>query len=780
MRQATRRGQPGSRDARGLTIGAYGVVEDLAPDAGATSDGWIHAPSTRHATAAGMLRSSHLSHLPAAGPAGAGGPFAIDLSSQRIQTANAVLDGVRAGQQLGALIGYQVERGLAEARLARLQLSLRTLAPLVARRLSDADAADDDTRTQEAVAAGNVVDGALLLQRFPVTDAAAMTRLRAALDATPENPYLEPGDWDALTDNEFATVRRILVRAADTLDAVADILLSESVLQFASGNPARAAAAMDTMSSGASPADLLDVLEAQDSGERLTHRVLAIVGTGAPASGWNPLRPRAQAEPRLEAWAGAHLGDPDTIVVAQAGRRITLAEAGLAALDLVHVTSLDSLERGLRLAIPDLGDAPLSVTRDAGWPAGLRALGQVVRLAGTLRTTIAGSTPLLPNALVRPTAQPERDLAAALPELVGRAAALVGMLGTAVSTLEPTIAGLPPEAIVADEATARPVIAAGQALDAFGIALEPNAELPLDLAWLRSAWETARARHMAGQEGLARLSGLGGAPPELVLEAVQEVVSTILGDAFVVVPLLAPVATEQFPGAAMAPAFAAPPASAVRRFLRDAGTVREQVRNLSEVLLVAGALGSRRSLDVVQLTGVGPDGPDPGTTHWLAGPLPPEGPWPDSPAAHLVLDRVGTIDPAAPVAGLVVDTWVEDLPAQVHADADPADPRPGRVTTGLAVRANAASARAPQAILCAVSPDGARWTADALRGVVESALDLARVRMLHLHTIPGEGLTLPALYTRSASLQGEPALDFRQLASLSAISHAVPFVREET
>jgi hypothetical protein len=97
---------------------------------------------------------------------------------------------------------------------------------------------------------------------------------------------------------------------------------------------------------------------------------------------------------------------------------------------------------------------------------------------------------------------------------------------------------------------------------------------------------------------------------------------------------------------------------------------------------------------------------------------------------------------------------------------------------GLALRANASSARPPQAILSAVSPDGRRWTTDSLRRVVECTLDLAKVRMLHLHTIPGEGLTLPALYTRSSSLQGQPYLDFRELATLSAVSLAMPFVKE--
>ena len=146
--QSCRNGGRDSSPARlgvgALTIGAYGVVENLRPAVGPGLDGWIHAPSTRHAMAAGMLRSSHLSHLPDAGTDG--GPFAIDLSSRRMQRAAHVIEGVRQGQTLGALVGYQIERALAEAHLARLQLSLRTIAPLVSRRLHDADGADSNGR----------------------------------------------------------------------------------------------------------------------------------------------------------------------------------------------------------------------------------------------------------------------------------------------------------------------------------------------------------------------------------------------------------------------------------------------------------------------------------------------------------------------------------------------------------------------------------------------------------------------------------------------------------
>src|SRR5206468_6543944 len=116
-------------------------LEDVRP-AGATppSQGYIHAPSLGQAATAAVLRSGHLAHL-----ADDGAPLAIDLSSRRVRRALALLDGVRAGQPLGALLGYRLERGLHENHpglsLDRYVAALRAIAPL-----------DDVTRAEHDLA----------------------------------------------------------------------------------------------------------------------------------------------------------------------------------------------------------------------------------------------------------------------------------------------------------------------------------------------------------------------------------------------------------------------------------------------------------------------------------------------------------------------------------------------------------------------------------------------------------------------------------------------------
>lgn len=781
-RQSARR-TAAAGQSRGLTIGAYGIVEDLVPQATSGADGWIHAPSTKHAVAAGMLRSAHLSHLPAPGAGGAatgGGPFAIDLSSLRLRSAAHVLEGIRQGQQLSALIGYQIERGLTEARLGRLLLSLRAVAPLVARRLSDSDGIDEPS-AQETVAAGNVVDGLLLLHLHAPGDPA----LRTLLDTRPANLYLDAAvPWPATTPDEWDAVTTVLRAAADTVDAVADVILSESVLQYAGGNPHRAAAAMDAMGTGADPADTMDVLEAQDSGERITHRVLAMIG-GDATSGWSSSRPRAVADPRVEAWAAAHLGDPTTIVVAEtADRRITLETAGFAALDLVFATSPVAFERALRVAIPGLGDAQLAIGRDPTWPQSLRGLGQVLTLAGTLRALLGGAHAVVPDDLAGVGEPPTRDLTAALPELVARMSGLAASFQGAVAALAPTIASIPEGDVVSDLDTAAALVAAISTLDAWAVPFDPTPARPLDVAWIRAAWLGAEARGTNAQATVDRMNGQpAGTPAAVLLECAQDVATGILGGGFLVLPRL-PVlpglpagTTDRFVTAATDPAFAAPAATAVRRFVRDLGTVRTQVGRLSEALLLESALGHRRDLTVAQITGRTATGPGVGTDRWLAGPLPAAGPWPDGPVAHLVLDTVGTVAPGdGLLAGFVIDAWVEDLPMQVGPKARPEDPRPDRARTGLAVRAGAASARPPQTILSAVSPDGRPWTADTLRAVIEQTIDLARVRMVTLETLLGQGLMLPALYVRSASLQGQKYIRFSAAATSAYVG--MPFVKE--
>ena len=147
----------------GLQTGGYGWLVNLAPRQGKASQGHIHAPSLDHAVTAAVLRSG----WSAFGTAESGSPLAVNLSSERIRAAKTIIEGVRAGQELGRLIGGRFERRLHDANL---------------------DQYIDDVRSAVLEGAGHkdrpptrLVDGLLLARAF--TDGIEQTKAELAVRA---------------------------------------------------------------------------------------------------------------------------------------------------------------------------------------------------------------------------------------------------------------------------------------------------------------------------------------------------------------------------------------------------------------------------------------------------------------------------------------------------------------------------------------------------------------------------------------------------------------------
>ncbi|SDB81775.1 hypothetical protein GA0111570_103341 [Raineyella antarctica] len=760
----------------GMTLGAFGYLEGITlGQGGGEPAGWLQAPSTSHAVAAGMLASAHRSQI---GARPGTSPFAIDLSSRRGAALRGVLEGINAGQSIGALIGYQVERGLTGS-AARFQLTLRELAPLHTDDLNNEIAEADRT---SRIAAADVVDGVALLRMFPVEGLAGNAAARDRIGAAPQNAYIQPGTWAAMTPEEWNTIVAALTSAADTLDAVSDALLSESVLQYATGNDARASTAMDAMSTGAAVDPDLGILGVRQAGAVLNQAMIAVIPKDG--AGWSTTRPRAVAEPRLEAWAAHRLGSPADIVVAEVnGTRHTLDEAGIAALDLVFAHDVPALGRELRRLVPALGDTPLAETRSEGWPAGAQPLLSVAALAGTLRTIAAGSSPVLPPALVENGAPPERSIDTA--EIIDRATQLADALSAALTPGQAVVQALDTTTLAVEEAQVAAVQDAVAGLAAFGADLTPNPEVPTDVAWAWGAWNNAAAALAQARAHLTRLQAGPDAPTTAqVLDAANRVAATILGDDFRMLPLLDPGPADTFRVAVRTPAFPQPPASRLSAFVRDHATVLPGATRLAEAQLLGGALGHPIRLRAVQLTHREGGVPAPGTDRWIAGPLPDDAPWPADPATHLVVELVG--DEAVvegSFAALNIESWTEALPFQPGPRAfDPAageNPlRAARATTGLAIHAHQASARAPQVILSAVSPDGRRWTTDSVVGTVLRAVQLARARLVTYEHVPGEAGILPAITVASPWLQPRKGFDFSRFADVEIAIRDLPFITE--
>ena len=290
----------------GIHIGSFGYVEDLRPRDKGRSHGYLHAPSGAHAATAAVLYNGFLTHNPQnmseADDSPQDNPFRINLTSGRVRYALRVMEGVRQGQSLGALLGYQFERTLKDKdlALARYIDDIRDLYPIVARKLTLESEADieDSPESAQLVAARNVVDGAALARDF------RKIRDIETIDDIPDHAY-KIGDFlkKGLPDEHVNGLRNVLHVIDDTLDAVGDLLMTESVHQAVQGNFERSAAALEAASGNLPPPEL-ESMATPASGRTLTHRVCVLFNDELTFD--NPKSksddPRAAAEPRIAHW----------------------------------------------------------------------------------------------------------------------------------------------------------------------------------------------------------------------------------------------------------------------------------------------------------------------------------------------------------------------------------------------------------------------------------------------------------------------------------------------
>ncbi len=750
------------RTPAGASVGAYGWLDNIelrTPAPAGQVDGkdvlhdgadggFIHAPGLNHAATAGVLRSGRLTHR-------RGDPnneaLDIDLSSARVRDALSLLEGMRHGQPLGALLGYRLERRLHEQSGHGLELDrfiyvLRTLAPLRAGKLTA-----PGQPVEESLAARDVVDGLKLMElEWPV--------ILAKLVSGPDDPrYIVPPDtWIAPRPanaaaglpGEADAVRAAIDNLQRTHDAVADLLLAESVHQLVVGNPARAAAAMDVLGAGESAPPDPEVVRSPRSGIALTHRIAILIADPPPAAlpGWNDDAPRARAEPRLEAWAQGVLGDPAAIRIA-ADHLETLADSGLSALDVLYDADGDSVAASTLAA--RLRQRFGLIDKE------LPLLAPVWELAALLRARLAAGRALDVADLGYPAAEGE-------PRREPRAAEIVDRATIATQQLDAAAAAGTSEALIP-----------------YGIrppAPSPTLDLTDDERAVALAAMVAEAlrRVSAARQLLSR--AVAPAPAAAAAELARQALAEVFGAAFVSLPLLGAAPTPELDPwtRAVGPAgVAARPGADIRPWLARAGVLRPAVSTYGETLLVREAQGRAVRLRVVQT-------PAEAFATWAALPF-PDGKPPREPLRSMVAEVAGGpgAELSGAIAGVVLDEWVEVLPKRLEV-GDPAKAPTELVdvtTTGLALNANAPGSRPPQAILLAMSADGAAWNSDRLVQVIDEALALAQMRCVTLDQIPYVGRYLPALYFRDWSLQGEPVIDWVKISDSFQATATAPYLK---
>lgn len=694
----------------------------LAPD----NPGFIHTPSLAQATTAALLRSGHLAHASEEQSE----LLAIDLSSARVRLARWLLDGVRQGQPLGALLGYRFERRLQDAGKPQFIAFFRELAPLVAKQL------EQTTEPVENIAASNVVDGLELDRMWKAARAGAPTPFAGHLPAL-FAPLANPP-----TATDLIGARTILEAEldaiTDSVDAVSDALMAESVHQVVRGNPVRAATTVEAIAGGEAPPPGLDVAETPRSGIALTYRLITVMsGDPALATAWTVASARADAEPHVNAWVAKLLGDPTRVrcLVERFDRatgqvldtqELRLDQLRLAPLDFLYAAEGEAgqqaeIEQRILYTIRRQGGQPLdaalrvSPARNATWPPETFGYGEFTELLRSVRDVVAGARAIDAGDLDLP--ERNTTYSVNIVELESRAAAAEQALRQAAAALTQALTTTDLDAI-------RELLLAACGLGVSGaVPLSPVGDTDRQALTTQA---TSVEEELAGR--IARLS----APTATTLDerraAAISRMRTIFGAGFQVLSRL--VASN---AAELVQAFADStklqgndPLASVTWFHR-AARVRDGVARLQSALDYSEALGNETvHLSVAQL-------PYHADDRWVA--LPPDAAHPLSAGKlSLVVQSVAPLRADQPLVGLFIDEWVEVVPSEAQ-------------TTGIALQYDQPKAAPPQTILIAVPPDlAAPWTVFSLQQVLLEALDLARLRAIDADAMGELGHYLPASY----------------------------------
>jgi hypothetical protein len=743
----------------GLYIGGYGWVENLrpapAPPAGPATpppgeslplalqlndSGFIHAPSMTHAATAALLRNAHLG---ASGVPQPTGPFAIDLSSRRAREAARLLDGVRTGQPLAALLGYRVERRLHDRGLDAFVQPLRQIAPLTAGKL------ESTTLPLEAIAANNVVDGLVLFQKWQDTKAAVTARLQAA-GATAADMRALTIELDAL---------------ASSIDAVSDALTAEAAYQMVRGNVSRTATALNAVATGDAPAPELEVAKTLRSGIAFTHRL--IVPLAGKASSGNSVR--AAAEPMLNLWATRLLGDPRNVrctverlepatgAVLET-RTLMLSELSLLQLDLVYgvdaeprpgeLTEVEQLVlyQAKHKADGFPLDARLRIQHARPADLGPRQLTllDVLQQARAMRRLLAVARAVDPEDLHPP------DRAGAgtmdLAQFENRVVRAEGGLKTAHRNVE----NLVKPGATSDSESLRTALLK---LGSFSIAGSVPVVAAGDDPSARTALATQGAALLKESKArLDRIAALSAVPaatdPARRRDQLQERMQAVFGAGFLALPMFNCDNAAELTSAlsASTDAQGGDPLAAHTWFTRSS-RVRDAVGRLGTALHGAEVLGTgdKLSLRVAQLPFTAPE-------RWVG--LPPD-PGKNIPGGKLSLAVQSSvaIDLTQPVCGLLIDEWVESVPSATE-------------TTAITFQFDPPDAFAPQSILLAVPPvPSTPWTVADLHRVLLETLDLAKIRAVDSELIGELAHYLPALFLGFNASDDAPSTDFIPLTT---------------
>ncbi|WP_420460873.1 hypothetical protein [Neolewinella sp.] len=303
-------------DATGIHLGAYGWLENLDKDTvnpigddlqdqNDVTGGIIHCPTSAQSITSAVSRMAYESYdKPEEGKAN---PFKLNLTSDRIQKALQLQEGIRQGQSLGQLLGYQLERDLHDRDQQAKIFELKNKYSV------------ENNEDRETVL---VIDGwkVLLAQR---------------------EDNLQIDDIDSS-----------LQKLEDTLDAHMDLLFFEASYQTMQGNLSQASAALNAATGKMAPPEIQSI-KTRLPGIGLQHKLVMLFDHQEgilPSDNVLATNPKAYIEPVLEGWLKRQIGDLANVGCTVAFKPkeeniaipescvITLAELKIGYLDILYMS----------------------------------------------------------------------------------------------------------------------------------------------------------------------------------------------------------------------------------------------------------------------------------------------------------------------------------------------------------------------------------------------------------------------------------------------------------
>lgn len=365
--------------SRGIYLGAYGWLEEVRPEnkqlqkaelgsalqkifnpegkqelvTDNSNLGYMHAPSLDQAATAAILRNAYDTNKTSVNPKD--NPFLVDISSERVRLASSFLEGIRNGQSLSALLGYQFERGLhdkytlGQGEVDQFIYPLRKKFPLVGNNLTETKTAgDEDKETSiEAIEARNVIDGLKLINHIRTENKNEYPFGLATGTDKDQVPVANNDQKNAITEEA--------ARLIDIHDAISDIVMAESVYQVVQGNFERSAGNTEAFSKGNYPPEI-EVVQTKRSGTALTQKVAIqfdpLANPAVSPTSVAQMTPRAAAEPSVNKWLASVLPAPASVWcrvkyttpddVAEKQLDISQEYLGLQPIDLLYLVNMDT------------------------------------------------------------------------------------------------------------------------------------------------------------------------------------------------------------------------------------------------------------------------------------------------------------------------------------------------------------------------------------------------------------------------------------------------------